>query len=307
MRLDSVKKTLVSTVLLLALATACAGGENEGGAGGADGKGSITVGVSSAFAENQIVAEMYAQVLEKAGYDVERRLNLKTREISEPALERGEIDVVPEYLGSLLVFLDKDAAAAPDAQKAAEEIRKLLENRNAALLDPSQANNTNTFVVTEDKAEELGLTRISDLAPVAGRLRLGGPPECPNRPFCIPGLKEKYGITFREFRPLDVGGPLTVSALEGGEIDVALLFTTSPIIQKKGFRSLEDDKGLQQAENITPLVNREVVNDEIRRLLNEVSKKLSTENISELNGKVEIDKEDPEDVAKDFLEQEALV
>lgn len=304
MRAHSVKKTIFSTILLLAIATACSGGEDERGT---DGKGSITVGVSSAFAENQIVAEMYAQVLEKAGYEVERRLNLKSREISEPALERGEVDVVPEYLGSLLVFLDQDAAAAPDAQKAAEDIRKLLEDRNAALLDPSEANNTNTFVVTAKTAEQMGLVKVSDLAPVAGRLRLGGPPECPNRPFCIPGLKEKYGITFREFRPLDVGGPLTVSALEGGEIDVGLLFSTSPIIGKKGFRSLEDDKDLQQAENITPLVNGEVVNDEIRRLLNGVSEKLTTENISELNGKVEIDKEDSQEVAREFLEQEALV
>lgn len=294
-------------LVLLVFMTACTNdGNNQGGGDGGE-KGEITVGVSSAFAENQIVAEIYAQVLEKAGYSVKRSLNLKSREISEPALERGEIDVVPEYLGSLLVFLDENATAAAGAEQTAEQVRKLLEGRNAVLLEPSEANNTNAFVVTAQTADQRKLKKVSDLVPVAGEMVLGGPPECPNRPFCIPGLKEEYGITFREFKPLDVGGPLTVSALEGGEIDVGVLFTTSPIIDKKSFVILDDDKGLQQAENITPLVNAEVVNDEIRRLLNGVSQKLSTEKISELNGKVEIDKEDPEDVAREFLEEEAPV
>lgn len=298
------KTTLAWGMAVTAFLSACGGGQGDRAS---DGKVSITVGVSSAFAENQIVAEMYAQVLENAGYRVERRLNLKSREISEPALERGEIDVVPEYLGSLLVFLDKNAAPAPDPGQSVEQIRKLLETRNAVLLEPSEANNTNAFVVTARTADQRGLTKVSDLAPMAGELILGGPPECPSRPFCIPGLKEKYGITFREFKPLDVGGPLTVAALEGGEIDVGVLFTTSPIIEQKVFVILDDDKGLQQAENITPLVNGEVVNDEIRRLLNGVSRKLTSQNIGELNGKVEIDREDPEEVAREFLEQEALV
>jgi glycine betaine/choline ABC-type transport system substrate-binding protein len=141
---------------------------------------------------------------------------------------------------------------------------------------------------------------------IAEQLTLGGPPECPERPFCIPGLEEVYGVEFGDFKPLDVGGPLTVEALEGGQIDVALLFSTSSVIADKGWVVLEDDKGLQQAENITPVVNEEVLDGTMTELLNQVSGVLTTENMTELNGRVEVDKEDPADVAADFLEQEGI-
>ncbi len=141
--------------------------------------------------------------------------------------------------------------------------------------------------------------------PIASQLVLGGPPECPKRPFCIPGLQETYGIEFAEFKPLDVGGPLTVKALKGGRIDVGLLFSTSSAIVANDFVVLEDDKSLQAAENITPLVS-EVVDDSAGALLDQVSAALTTENITELNGRVELDQEDPADVAADFLEQEGI-
>jgi osmoprotectant transport system substrate-binding protein len=142
--------------------------------------------------------------------------------------------------------------------------------------------------------------------PVAEQLTLGGPPECPERPFCIPGLEETYGIEFGDFKPLDVGGPLTVKALENGQIDVALLFSTSSVIGDRGWVVLEDDKELQQAENITPVVNEEAADPGIAELLNQVSAALTTENVTELNGRVEIDGEDPADVAADFLESEGI-
>ncbi|MGH2735923.1 MAG: glycine betaine ABC transporter substrate-binding protein [Actinomycetota bacterium] len=142
--------------------------------------------------------------------------------------------------------------------------------------------------------------------PVAGELTLGGPPECPERPFCIPGLEETYGIEFGKFQPLDVGGPLTVQALENGQIDVGLLFSTSSVIAENGWVMLEDDKSLQTAENITPVVNSESHDDTIEGLLNDVSAALTTENITELNGRVEIDKESPADVASSFLEEEGI-
>lgn len=141
--------------------------------------------------------------------------------------------------------------------------------------------------------------------PVASQLVLGGPPECPERPFCLPGLKETYGIEFAEFKPLDVGGPLTVKALKGGQIDVGLLFSTSSAIVANDFVLLEDDQSLQTAENITPLVSEELP-DDAAALLDEVSAALTTENITELNGRVELEQEDPADVAADFLEQEGI-
>lgn len=284
------------------LLAACSNGDDAG-----DGKGSITVGVSGAFAENQIVAEMYAQVLENAGYSVNRQLDIGARDVSQAALNNGEIDVVPEYLASLLLFLDRDADAGSDGEQNAQAIRDLLEGTDLVLLEPSEADDTNAIVVTRDTADELGLQTVSDLTDHAADLVFGGPPECPERPFCLPGLDTTYGITFRDFRPLDVGGPLTVAALEGGEIDVALLFSTSSVIVDRGFVMLEDDQGLQAAENITPLIRADALNDEVEELLNAVGAALDTETITALNARVEIDNEDPEDVARDFLEDAGLL
>src|SRR5918999_757685 len=143
-------------------------------------------------------------------------------------------------------------------------------------------------------------------ATIASELTFGGPPECPDRPFCIPGLMETYGIEFGEFLPLDVGGPLTVEALRNGDIDVALLFSTSSVIGDEGWVVLEDDEGLQAAENITPVARTEVLDDTITERLDSISAALTTENVTELNGRVEIDGEDPADVAADFLESEGI-
>ena len=144
-------------------------------------------------------------------------------------------------------------------------------------------------------------------ATIASQLTLGGPPECPERPFCIPGLKETYGIEFGEFLPLDVGGPLTVEALRNGDIDVGLLFSTSSVIADEGWVLLEDDEGLQDAEHITPVVRSEVLDETITERLNAISAALTTENITELNSRVEVDGEDPADVAAEFLESEGLL
>ena len=146
-----------------------------------------------------------------------------------------------------------------------------------------------------------------DGATVASTLTLGGPPECPERPFCIPGLKDVYGVEFGTFVPLDVGGPLTVEALEAGDIDVALLFSTSSVIGENGWVVLDDDKALQNAENITPVVRSEVMDETILTRLDAISAALTTENITGLNGRAEIASEDPADVAADFLEQNGLL
>lgn len=142
--------------------------------------------------------------------------------------------------------------------------------------------------------------------PIASQFILGGPPECPERPFCLPGLEETYGLEFESFQPLDVGGPQTVNALKNGRIDVGLLFSTSSAIIANDFVVLEDDEGLQQAENITPIVREEALDEAVEASLNAVSAALTTDNITELNGRVEIDGEDPADVAADFIESEGI-
>ena len=267
----------------------------------------IVVGVSGAFAENQLIAEMYAQVLEKAGYTVEREFDLRSREVSQSALESGQIDLKPEYLSSLLLFLDPNAQASSDPTDVVSQIDERLRPKGITVLRPSPAQDTNQFVANAETAQELSLTTLSSLAPVADQLTIGAPPECPLRPFCLPGLRDTYGILFEDFQPLDAGGPQTVAALKADEVQIGLMFSTDPSIEANGFIPLLDDKQLQDAENITPVIRSEKLNDEVRRLLDEVSARLSSDTVTELVGEVVIDGRDRAAVTGGFLASSDLL
>lgn len=292
----------VGAVLALAVvATACGSGD-----GAVDGE-PIKV-ASFNFNESVIVAEIYAQGLEANGYEVERKLNLGNREVVKPALESGEIDLVPEYIGSLAGFLGveqtADSAAMWEAAKAA------FEELGVTLLQYSPAQDKNAYVVTAETASELGLSTVSDLQPVAGDLRFGGPPECPERPLCLIGLTDVYGLEFAEFVPLDSAGPITIAALDGGDIDVALLFSTQGIIAANGWVSLEDDKGLNPADNLAPAIRTEVVDgygDDLVALLESYSEALTTEDLTELNKRADLDQEDPALLAEEWLRDNGFI
>ncbi|MBW3594595.1 MAG: ABC transporter substrate-binding protein [Actinobacteria bacterium] len=292
-------RRVVSLALAAFSLAACAGSE----VGARD---DITVGAVT-FAENQIVGEMYAQMLESKGIRVERRFNFPDRETLLPALESGAVDVAPEYLASLLTALDPNSDPSSDPSANVEALEPLLDESGAQLLAASTANDTNAIVVAAETAQEYDLETVSDLRPHGRRLVFGGPPECPDREFCLKGLREVYGIEFKEFKPLDAGGSLTVAALTGGEIDVALLFSTSGVIAERGWVLLEDDKGLQAAENITPVVRDEVVTDDVRAALEAVSAALTTETMTELNAQVEVEGRDFRDVATEFLVEQGLI
>ncbi|CAN5559278.1 ABC transporter substrate-binding protein [soil metagenome] len=296
-----------SLALVLVLGACGSGGDENGGTGGEGGgsQGSLTVG-SDSFGEAQIVGEMYAQVLEDAGYEVERQLNIESREIRLPAMESGEIDIAPEYLASLLSVVDPETTASTDVTEVVEQLQQPLADMGLEVLQPSAAVDTNAFVVTPDTAESNDLSAVSDLAPVAGEMTLGGPSECPKRPFCIPGLEETYGVEFADFKPLEYG-PATVAALESEAVDVALLFSTDAIVAERGLVVLEDDKNLQAADNITPLVTEDAAKADVVEALDKVSAALTTDNITALNARVSIDQEDPATVAGDFLEEEGLL
>jgi osmoprotectant transport system substrate-binding protein len=156
--------------------------------------GSITIG-STNFGEQEIVAELYAQVLESAGADVERKFKLGNREVVAPALEKGDIDIYPEYVGTYTLYLDKNATVPSDVDDAVEQLTKLAEAKGVVLGDAAPAQDTNGFVVTQTTADEHDLSKVSDLSDVEDELVLGGPPECPQRPFCAIGLQETYGLT----------------------------------------------------------------------------------------------------------------
>jgi osmoprotectant transport system substrate-binding protein len=277
---------LVPVAICLAL-TACASPAADRTPRGPGGpKGTIVVGVSGAFTESRLVAEIYAQVLERAGYQVQRQFDLRSREISQNALESGQIDLKPEYLSSLLLFLQPNAQASTDPAAVAKQDRELLGPRGITVLKPSAARDTNEFVANARTARQLHLTTLSALASVAGRLNFGGPPECAQRPLCLPGLYKVYGILFNDFDALDAGGPLTVAALKSDKVQVALLFSTDPSIRANRFVPLFDDKHLQNAENITPVIRSDRLNPEIRGLLDAVSGRLTTGTVRKLLGEV---------------------
>jgi osmoprotectant transport system substrate-binding protein len=301
------RAALIALVLACLGAVACTSTTPDVERPSDTGKGTIVIGVSGAFAENQIVAEMYASVLEHAGYTVERQFDLRSREISQSALESGQIDLKPEYLSSLLVFLDANAQHSNDPAEVAAQDAQLLGSRGISVLTPSPAQDTNTFVANAETAQRFGLTTMTSLSAVANQLVLGAPPECPQRPFCLTGLRDTYDILFYDFEPLDAGGPQTVEALKSNEVQIGLLFSTDPSIRANGFVPLVDDKYLQDAESITPVIRTEKLNDEIGGLLDAVSAELTTENVTTLVGQVVIDGQDVATVARDFLTANDLI
>jgi osmoprotectant transport system substrate-binding protein len=295
------RKSRTSTLVVLVAAFALIAAACSSDEGTIDGP-TITVG-SANFSENALVAEIYAQALEAEGYSVDRKLNVGSREIYAPALESGELDLVPEYIGTMLTFLGGTATSDSAATHAA--LQAAWEPQGISVLDFAPAQDKNGIVVTRATADEHGFTTTSDLAALNGTLVFGGPPECPSREFCLIGLQGVYGLDFVEFKPLDVGGPITVTALESGEIDVALLFTSSGVILAKDFVLLADDLGLQPAENLAPAVRTEIVDaygDRFKNTLKAVSTALTTEELIALNKRVEIDGEDPDKVATSWLE-----
>jgi osmoprotectant transport system substrate-binding protein len=299
------KLVLLAMCALLAACGPSGAGRTSQGPGGP--RGTIVVGVSGDFTESRLIAELYAQVLEGAGYHVERQFDLRSRELSQNALESGQIDLKPEYLSSLLLFLDPNAQASEDPSAVARQDRALLVRSGIRVLTPSPAHDTNEFVANATTARRFNLTTVSSLAPVAGQLTFGGPPECAQRPFCLPGLNRVYGVLFDDFQALDVGGPQTVAALRDDDVQVGLLFSTDPSISENGFVPLVDDRHLQNAENITPVIRSDKLNGEVRGLLNAVSARLTTENVTELVGQVVIDGRDVGAVARAFLPSNSLI
>ena len=305
--MNRVVRVAIAFMVAALVAGACGGASTGGGSAAA--KPAVKVG-STNFYEQGILAELYAQILEANGYKVERKLNLGNREIVQPALESGQIDLDAEYLATLLTFLDKTAKASTDPKETAKSLQTALTAKKLTVLDAAAATDQNGFVVTKDTAAKYNLKKLSDLGPVAKDLVLGGPAECPQRPFCAVGLKGTYGITFKDFKPLDAGGPLTVAALEGKQIDVGLLFTSDPGIVAKGFVLLEDDKHLQLSDNIAPVVRDELLAKDdgtIKKLLNSISAKLSQAELNDMNKAVSIDKKDPKDVASAWLKKQGLI
>jgi osmoprotectant transport system substrate-binding protein len=299
----------VFAVGALALVAGCgAGGDplaQPSGGGESSKAPSDTIVVGSAnFPENVVLAEIYAGALEAKGVKVTKKLNIGNREAFMQALQDGSIDLIPEYSGVLLQFFDKKATAVtPDEVYAA--IPKVLPE-TLTVLDKSSAEDKDAIVVTQETASQYSLKSIEDLGPVAKDLVIGGPPEFRTRQTGLVGLKDVYGLTFKQFRPLDVAGPLSVQALKNGQVQAVNLFTTQSAIAENNFVVLEDPKNLFAAQNVLPLITKSKASDTVKEALNAVSAKLDTDQLADLVKQAEVDKKNPDDVAKEWLSSAGL-
>jgi osmoprotectant transport system substrate-binding protein len=262
----------------------------------------ITV-TSFDFPESETLAELYGQALRQHGYPVEVVARLGPRDIVQPALEQGRVDLVLGYLGSTLNFLYEQRVATADPQATHARLTQLLTSRGISVLAFAEAEDRNGFVVTGDLARRRQLERISDLAPIARQLTFGGPPECPDRPLCLKGLQDVYGLQFARFEAMP-SRTTTADALETGEIDLGMLETTNGNLADRDLVQLTDDRRLQPAENIAPMMRTEIAaayGPRLVRVLNKLTDQLNTRDLIQMNQRVELEGAKPAVVAADWL------
>jgi osmoprotectant transport system substrate-binding protein len=260
----------------------------------------ITIG-SFNFPESEVLAEVYAQTLEARGFRVQRELNVGPRELLIPSLQRGLVELVPEYAGSLLGFLGGTASSDPATTH--QELAVQLAQRGLTALSAAPAEDRNSFAISTTTAASLSVERLSDLTSFAPGMTFGGPAECEQRPLCLKGLEDVYGLHFKDYIPLDAGGPLTAQALRDGTIDIGLLFSSDPALRAGGLVDLLDDRDLQPSENVTPVVSQtalESFGPGLADALNAVSALLRTSDLRELNAAM-ADGASAADVARGWL------
>ena len=285
-----------------AAGSSASSGSNPLGGGGSS--GSVVVG-SANFPENEVLAEVYALALQKAGVNATTKLNIGAREVYYPQVEKGAITIIPEYNGTLLtVEVDKTSTAKTTADVDAALTAKLPSS--LTVLNPAPAQDSDSITVTQATAAKYKLKSIADLKPVASQLVLGGPSEFKTRTDGVVGLKSIYGLTFKSFDPLDESGPITLAALTGDKVQAADVFTTTPQIVSDKLVSLTDPKNLFAAQNVIPLVYKPALTSKISDTLNAVDAKLTTSALLALDVKVIVDKEDYTTAAKDWLQSVGL-
>ena len=266
-------------------------------------KGTVTVAGFN-FPESSILAEIYGQALAKDGYTVNYKLLLGTREVLAPAIKAGQVDLYPGYAASDLEFYNNKAGEANgDASQTTNKLNSHLQSVGLIALTPSPAVDQNAFAVTKATAQKYNLTKLSDLAPVASQLVLGAGPECPSRPYCQPGLESVYGLHFKAFKALDTDGPATRAAFVSGAIDVGLVFSSDGDLNARGLVVLQDDKHLEAADNVVPILRQATASDEVKRVLNAISAKLTTSDLVQMNSQVSLQHQDADAVATVWLQQ----
>ena len=307
------RRFALGATLLALIVSACTSGgggtTSPGASAPATEKPTITVG-SAGFDESQLMGEIYAQALESAGYPVERNLGIGTREQTQPALEDGQLDLMPEYIGSELRFLGGTPSGDPD--ETFTDLLAALEEVGLTALDYTPAQDQNAFVVRQETADEFSLEAMSDLAEVATELVWGLPSECETNELCAGALEDAYGIPFGELdiEPFDACDAPIASALNDGVVDVAELCSTQAAIGQFNFVVLTDDLQTQPSDNIVPVVRQEILDavpDDFAETLNEVSAALDTETLTQLNVEVSVQNRGIAEVATEWLQDNGLI
>ncbi|MFJ8933936.1 MULTISPECIES: ABC transporter substrate-binding protein [unclassified Streptomyces] len=289
--------------------SACSSGitslDQQGGSlsGGGSSKKGVTIGTAN-FTENQVLGYLYAAALDAAGVKTSVRPNLGTREILIPALKGGDIDLLPEYQGALLHYLDKKAKATEEGEM--QNALAMVLPTGLQILPYGLAEDSDAFVVTRETAKKYKLKSLADLANHNGKLVIGAAPEVKKRQVGSVGLKDVYGVEFKEFKSLDSSGPLVKGALKNGDVDVANLFTTDTDIAANDWVVLTDPKNLVPGQHVVPLIADRKADSTVRKALARLGNVLTTEDLTELNRLVDKDKKDPEDVANDYARKHGL-
>ncbi|MFE7274874.1 ABC transporter substrate-binding protein [Streptomyces sp. NPDC057623] len=289
---------------------ACSGGitsldgEGTSSGGGGSSKGGITIGTAN-FTENQVLGYLYAAVLDAAGVKVNVRPNLGTREILIPALKGGDIDLLPEYQGALLHYVAPKARATEEGEM--QNALTIALPNGLQVLPYGMAEDSDAFVVTRETARKYGLTSLADLRKQNGKLVIGAAPEVKKREVGAVGLKDVYGVEFKEFKSLDSSGPLVKGALKKGDVDVANLFTTDTDIQANDWVVLTDPENLIPGQHVVPLIADRKADSTVRKALARLGNTLTTAQLTELNRQVDKDKKDPQDVADAYAKEHGLV
>ncbi|MEV5159471.1 ABC transporter substrate-binding protein [Streptomyces sp. NPDC053728] len=321
-RTSRIAGAVIGAVALAGSLAACGGdslekeGGSDTGAASDSKKGSLVVGAAG-FTESKVLAELYAQVLGDAGYDTSIT-TVKNRELYEPSLEKGEIDVVPEYAATLAEFLnakvngaaaaEKKPVASGDVAATVTALEKLAGPLGLKVLPAGGAVDQNAFAVSKEFAEKNSLTTLSDLGNSKIKVKIAAGDECEVRPFCAPGLKKTYGIDVTGIDPKGVGTPQSKQAVKDGKDQLVLTTTTDAVLDSYGLVFLEDDKKLQNADNVLPVLNaKDAGSPEIAEALGKLTDALTTEDLAELNRKVDAERAKPADAAGEYLRSKGLL
>jgi osmoprotectant transport system substrate-binding protein len=327
----STRRTIPALAAVLALAlgaAACGGNDNDsGGSSGsstsatstqataiikhndANAKVTLTVG-SKNFTEQKVLGEIYAQAFRAAGYTVKTALNLGDEKTALKALKGGQISGYPEYTGTaLLSFLNVPAAKLPsDEGEAYDEVKSGMAKQGIEAFPPTPFTSSNEVGLLKKTAAKLGVSKISDLKSKAGKLTLYGSPECRTRRDCLLGLEQVYGLKFKKFVPVNIDQRHEV--LTSGQADVSIVFTTDPQIKRNDEVLLEDDKNMFPPYNSTFLMKRSVADKagpDLATTIDAVNKNLTADVMQELNARVDLDKDTPEQAAQAYLKQFELI